>query len=87
MANYAECKKAGIDPKIVEKIERGLSKYGRMADKLGIGLFGGSGTGSLRIHDRKGLAERPLILGYFDGYVDGGDGTCWEDEEGLMRGE
>ena len=87
MPNKEECEKAGFDHKKVAEIERGLSKYSRMADKLGIFLFGGSGTGSLRFYDKIGLEERPLILGYFSGYVDGGDGACWEDDEGLMRGE
>lgn len=86
-ANINECNKAGIDHKEVERIAKGLSRYGRQADKLGIMIFGGSGSGSLRIHDSKGLEARPLVLANIDGRVDGGDGACDDAEDGLMRGE
>ena len=86
-AKIKECNKAGIDPEEVERIAKGLSRYGRQAEKLGITIFGGSGNGSLRIHDSKELTARPLVLAQIDGDVDGGDGACDDIEDGLMRGE
>lgn len=56
----------------------------KQAQKLGIGLFGGSGTGTLRFDDG---AEEKLILAYLDGFFDGGDGAGALDECGLLRGE
>ena len=85
--NEDECEAAGLDPKKVESIARRLSAAGREADKLGITIFGGSSSGSLRIHDKKGPQERALILADIDGYFDGGDGGYKEDDEGLLRGE
>ena len=87
MENTKECKKAGLDPKEIGRIAKGLSRYGRQAEKLGITIFGGSGSGDLRIHDTEGLEERALILASIDGSFDGGDGSCREDSEGLLRGE
>ena len=58
----------------------------RHAKKLGIYVFGGSGTGTLRIHLDDG--KTALILANLDGcYYDGGDGGCRPDEDGLLRGE
>lgn len=87
-ANIAECEKAGIDPKDIERIIRGLEKYGRQAEKIGVTIFGGSGSGTLRIHDSNGPESMPLILGsILGGSFDGGDGSECEDDEGFMRGE
>lgn len=82
--NSAECEAAGVDEKEVKRIAAGISRYAKQAQKLGIGLFGGSGTGTLRFDDG---AEEKLILAYLDGFFDGGDGAEARDECGLLRGE
>lgn len=82
--NVPECVHAGLDPKKVERIAKGLSRYLREADSLGIELFGGSGTGSLRFDDGQG---QKLVLAYVDGHVDGGDGGTSTMDRGLERGE
>ncbi|GBO88621.1 hypothetical protein [Marinobacter salsuginis] len=82
--NIPECEHAGLDPKKVERIAKGLSRYLREAESLGIELFGGSGTGSLRFDDGHG---RKLVLGYVEGHVDGGDGSTSTLDGGLERGE
>jgi hypothetical protein len=85
--NRDECEKAGISLKDIERISKGLSRYGRQAEKLGITIFGGSGTGTLRIHDANEVEGRALVLANIDGDYDGGDGSEREDEDGLIRGE
>lgn len=82
--NEAECKAAGVDQKEVARIARGLSKYGKQAAALGLCVFGGSGSGSLRKSD---YPRRELVLAGLDGVFDGGDGACNDHEDGLMRGE
>lgn len=80
--------KAGLDYKKIKSLATRLSKIGLEAEKMGITIFGGSGSGSMRIYDpRDGLTGRPLIVAQVDGSYDGGDGACWEDEDGCMRGE
>jgi len=86
--NDNECIKAGLDPDEVERIAKGLSRYGRQAKKLGLTIFGGSGSGTLRIHDDPyDMNGRALIVASVNGDIDGGDGACGEDDEGLLRGE
>lgn len=85
-----ECEAAGLDPKEVERIAKGLSRYARQADKLGIGIFGGSGSGSLRFRDEAGKNiedGRALVIADIDGQFDGGDGACDDAADGLLRGE
>lgn len=88
--NERECIAAGVDPAHVEKLERLLNKAGRLAQKMGITIFGGSGTGSLRKRaDDDNRDEGPLILAIL-GCVqtwDGGDGGEYFDKNGLRRGE
>jgi len=84
MINKRECRAAGLDPAEVEKIARGLSRYAKQAENLGICIFGGSGSGDLRFDDRKG---GQLILATLDGDYDGGDGANSPDDDGLLRGE
>lgn len=83
--NEAECAAAGLDPKVVRSIARRLSKAAKEAQKLGITIFGGSGTGSLRFSDdpRKSALE----IAYLDGTFDGGDGAEHDWGDGLIRGE
>lgn len=81
-----ECHAAGVDPKEVARIARGLSRYAKEAQTLGLEIFGGSGFGSLRAeHDRSNLGR--LVLASLDGMYDGGDGAYGPDDDGLMRGE
>lgn len=82
--NEDECAAAGVNPKQVDSIARRLSRAAKDAAALGITIFGGSGTGSLRQHDARG----PLILAELDGACwDGGDGAASTDVDGLLRGE
>lgn len=82
--NEKECEALGLDIKEVERIAKGLSRYGKQAEALGVDVFGGSGSGSLR-KDLDG--EGQLVVAYLDGCFDGGDGATREDENGLLRGE
>ena len=78
--NAVEEKK--IDEKKLESIVRRLSKIGREMDKMGLQLFGGSGSGTLRTSDHTIIAD---IDGA--GCFDGGDGGCRVDDKGILRGE
>lgn len=84
MIFHDECHAAGLDPKEVRKIADGLSRYARQAEKLGICIFGGSGTGSLRFKDGE---DGSLVIADLDGHFDGGDGSQDIAPDGLMRGE
>lgn len=79
-----ECEAAGLNPLDVKRIAQGLSRYAKEAKKLGIEVFGGSGSGSLRFNDG---GNGNLILADLDGDFDGGDGGCDEIDDGLIRGE
>jgi hypothetical protein len=41
--NREECEAAGLDAKEVERIAKGLSRYAKQADALGMEIFGGTG--------------------------------------------
>lgn len=83
--NEDECLAAELDPKEVEKIARGIARYAKMADDLGIHIFGGSCSGSLRYDDGGGA---PLVVASHIGLnFDGGDGATDQDSDGLLRGE
>lgn len=90
MASYvleAECEAAGLDPKAVARIAQRLNSAAKDARALGLEVFGGSGSGSLRVSSR-GQEERALIVASMDdGSWNGGDGGAHEDENGLLRGE
>lgn len=88
--NEEECERARLDPKKVASIARRIEKAAADAKRLGLTIFGGSGSGSLRWHDpysndyRKG----PLVVAHMrGGNFDGGDGAEHQDEYGLTRGE
>lgn len=89
MINESECIKAGLDPKKVASIARRISKAAKEASALGIIIFGGSGSGSLRFDDNKYSPHaRVLVIANLDGgNWDGGDGACGLDEDGFLRGE
>lgn len=82
--NEKECQAAGLDPREVARIARGLSRYAKEADALGLCVFGGSGSGGLRFEDHQGGA---LVVAHLDGTFDGGDGAESRDADGLLRGE
>ena len=69
-----KCEEFGLDVKQVEKIARMLSRAGKEAGKLGLGIFGGSGHGSLRLFtaDKQGPGHSEVAS--LDGHFDGGDG-------------
>ncbi|AJY53216.1 hypothetical protein [Halomonas sp. KO116] len=81
--NTDECEAAGVDPNEVKKIAAGLSRYAKQAERLGLTVFGGSGTGMLRTDSGK---QGALILAVLDGDFDGGDGGTDVDQNGLQRG-
>jgi hypothetical protein len=85
-----ECDRAGLDPKRVSSIARRLSSAAKDAKALGLTIFGGSGSGSLRWRgpDTNDYRTGPLVVAHLDGSnFDGGDGAEHSDEFGLMRGE
>lgn len=85
-----ECEFARLDPKKVAGVARRLERAAADAKKMGLTVFGGSGSGSLRWHDEGGNDPRqgPLVVAHMQGgNFDGGDGAEREDELGMMRGE
>ncbi|MDU4254589.1 hypothetical protein [Pseudomonas sp.] len=82
--NEDECRAAGLDPAEIARIARGLSRYAKEAQRLGLCVFGGSGSGSLRYDD---YPRGNLIVADLDGIFDGGDGASCPDSDGLLRGE
>ncbi|MEQ8504631.1 MAG: hypothetical protein RIB80_04845 [Rhodospirillales bacterium] len=80
-----ECEAAGLDPDVVERIAKRLSKAALEADELGLTIFGGTGDGSLRFRERG--SDHCLIVASLNGTFDGGDGGTAPDENGLLRGE
>lgn len=88
--NKRECMAAGVDPAKVEKLEKMLNRAGRIAREMGVTIFGGAGSGTIRKRaDSDGRDNGPLILANLDGarLWDGGDGGERYDEYGLRRGE
>ena len=63
--NERECEAAGIDPVRVRNLAKRLERIGREMQRLGIGVFGGSGTGTLRGTDNLILAS--IDAGHWDG--------------------
>lgn len=82
--NENECEFADLDPKEVLRISKGLSRYVKQANNLGLTVFGGSGTGQLRLPSND---NGDLIVCFLDGRFDGGAGDAQEDQNGLLRGE
>lgn len=85
LLNEYECIAAGLDPKEVKRIAAGLSRYGKQAAALGMNIFGGAGSGTLRADDDPNKGS--LIVADLDGNYDGGDGGAKFDEDDLQRGE
>ena len=65
-----KCSEFGLDPKRVASIARRITKAAMEAHSIGLVVFGGSGSGSLRISGR-GVSGS---VAYLDGSFDGGDG-------------
>lgn len=82
--NEREIEAAGLDVEEVKRIARGLERYAKQAQAMGMIVFGGSGSGSLRARDGQ---EQCLVLAHISGQWDGGDGAEELDEDGLWRGE
>jgi hypothetical protein len=82
--NDDECKAAGLDREEVEQIAAGLSRYARKAAALGLTIFGGSGTGSLRYDDG---GNGNLVVAELRGLFNGGDGAERLTDDGYLRGE
>lgn len=84
-ANENECEAAGIDSKKVESLARRFAALAKESHALGVYVFGGSGSGTIRPIRHN---ERPLILARITSSgFDGGDGATHTDEDGLLRGE
>jgi hypothetical protein len=84
-ANEDECIKAGLDYEEVKRIAKGLSRYAKQAEKLGLTIFGGS-SGRLEFDDN-GNGYNSLVIAILDGRYDGGCGGTHVDDEGLERTE
>ncbi|RCW64038.1 hypothetical protein DET61_11679 [Marinobacter nauticus] len=82
--NEDECEAAGLDPEEVKRIATGLSRYAKKAEALGLQIFGGTGTGSLRFDDG---GPGKLVVAEIEGNFDGGDGGSTASKGGLLRGE
>lgn len=80
LVNERECEEAGVPPREVANLARRLDAVGRELDRLGLTVFGGSGSGTLR---RKNLILADLSHGQWDG----GDGAYMHGADGLLRGE
>lgn len=68
------CKKFSLDPKKVASIARRISKAALEAEALGLEVFGGSGTGSLRYYAAEVKGPGHNDVASLDGCFDGGDG-------------
>ena len=80
-----ECFAAGKDVKAIASVARKLHKLSKELDRLGVYVFGGSGTGTIRFNDGNG---GPLVLAHIGQGFDGGDGACDAyGSDGLLRGE
>ncbi len=81
--------KVGLDVQKVESIANRISTAAREADGLGLKIFGGTGSGTLRFDDNPESVETELlIIAELDGICwDGGDGATREDSDGYLRGE
>lgn len=82
--NETECVAAGLDPKKIAAIARRIERAAQDARKLGLHIFGGTGTGSLRFDDG---GKSPLIVATMAGWWSGGCGAEHIDPDGLIRGE
>ena len=68
------CESFGLDPKQVKSIASRLSKAAKEAEAIGLTVFGGSGSGSLRFDAAPMQGMGHSVLATLDGCFDGGDG-------------
>jgi len=84
--NQNEIEASGLDIKIVRSLARRLENVAKEAQKHGIQIFGGSGSGSLRFNDRHDAGS--LVIAHINrGDWSGGDGLTDDEFDGLERGE
>ena len=83
--NIKECESVNLDPQIIERFERRITRLLKDMYKYNLYIFCGS-SGSIRYYNDDG--KLPLIVGDWEGNNhDGGCGAYCEDEEGFLRGE
>lgn len=82
LASHDECAAADLDPDEVNRIARGLDRYAKQAHKLGLHIFGGSGSGTLRFGE-----DQLVVADILNGHFDGGDGSEKIGSNGLRYGE
>ena len=83
----AECDKAELDTKQVTRIVRRMHKAIKEANSIGLLVFGGSSSISLRIEDENSNTFGELICAEIDCMCSGGCGATHDYSDGLMRGE
>lgn len=84
-AIYNCCIAAGVDPMKVESLAKRLEKLGKEAEKMGLHIFGGNGTGSLRTNES--VNDSNIVVAHIcGGHWDGGDGHEMEID-GIIYGE
>lgn len=84
LENEDECRAAGLDPVKVRSLAARLQRAARDAERMGLQVFGGAHSGSLRYDDGGG---KQLVVAEMDGAWSGGDGATHRDSDGLLRGE
>lgn len=85
IVNEEECREAGLDPYYVGRIASRLESAAKDAGRMGLTVFGGTGSGDLRVYANDGKGS--LICATMGGRWDGGDGGHGPSEDGLIRGE
>jgi hypothetical protein len=68
------CESFGLDPKQVKSIAARLSKAAKEAESIGLTVFGGSGSGSLRFDGAPMQGPGHSEVATLDGCFDGGSG-------------
>lgn len=87
-AREDECAFAGVDEKRVAALARRLKACANEAKSLGLEIFGGSGTATLRA-PAEDFRSGALIVAEIDGPAcwNGGDGATHTKADGLVYGE
>lgn len=88
--NERECEVAGLDPQAVARIARRLERAAKAAEGLGLQIFGGSGSGDLRVLGSEiggRLGGYIVVAEISGGAWSGGEGTSSKGPDGLIRGE
>lgn len=84
--NDEECAKAELDPRVIARLGQRLERVIRDCTALGIQVFGGTGSASLRFDDH--VDQPPLILAELSpANVSGGDGAIRVASDGYERAE